>query len=689
MVDDWAANPRIPPAHLRVNTACRERLLPGASQTVSKKGHFAKAKKLRYSLALSSQTSMHEEIPMPTADPTSFDKAVEAHVHRQAGQLQKAIADAIEENASLKAKLAAPQPSIDELDATLVLFGNFAATYYTTILKLVSPRDHKRLSTALAKIQTEIFVLRRLVEQRTSDNLRPMLRIADHWCNTYLISLLGKGTDPAGASGLRRSKVVVGDYPSADPAGAAVIQPSNSPYRNWCLVFFEGEHVIRLGKFAYNRNPSISMPLVHAYEPWNWLGMAHEIGHFVFHNTHYVPDSLQQNEANGGEPAKSAEPLAIHVRKSILRSLTQRYLDTDHSEADCMGVAQSLPLWCAWSEELFADLLGAITLGPTYVESLATYIAPRLAGENELLEDDGDHPVACLRPVLQILVHLKLLDNMEASRSGGALVDAGLVQLREELKRIAAQWCVFCESRFEVRPEDFAERAEKLNLATSRGLYERLLLWGDCVPRRVGAVPFALLLNQVDAIAGTFARDVLNCVPLYDGGAYQLTKTLAANVAEAFETIGSGAGGLPSAQPAELSSAGLPIHFVHLLGAQWRRQAQIASSVPPQQEEWISIVGRWSEKLAADAENSTLAYSLRLGLPAAEAMIIQLLDPADDKRKEWLPKVQRVWGTDIAPDEQALEIADWLLSISFATEELSGICGTGREWVVPSGYCFP
>ena len=76
--------------------------------------------------------------------------------------------------------------SLEQLLDTLLDFRRFAWIYYRVIQKLVGKRDSDRLAKALLKIQQEIFVLRRLTEQRWSPYLRYPLRLADLWATNYL-----------------------------------------------------------------------------------------------------------------------------------------------------------------------------------------------------------------------------------------------------------------------------------------------------------------------------------------------------------------------------------------------------------------------------------------------------------------------------------------------------------------------
>jgi hypothetical protein len=645
---------------------------------------------------------------MSSTEQASFQGTLTTHLARQSGQLEKAVADAIAENATLQAKLGTQQHSLIELDATLTLFADFATMYHRLVLGLVSPQDHKRLATALSKIQLEIFVLRRLVEQRSSDNLRPMLQIADHWCNTYLLSLIYPNKSAAVPGGLFRSKVLGDDYGKALTATELIAAPGAAPaftfsepkYRNWCLVFFESEHLIRLGRFAYNRNPTVSLPLVHAYEPWNWLGMAHEIGHFVFHNTDYLVDHMAHRgltasagETNGDSKQPAPPSLAMHVRKTILTGLANHYLRASDEACDYLGIAHSIPLWCTWSEELFADLLGAVTLGPAYVESLATHIAASVGSEDDLLRDDSVHPVACLRPILQILVHLLLLERETGKRGNASLSETGMEQLKNELGRIAKLWFEFCENHFEKWTGSVPVEVSKLILSSPSGICGRLLWWRTLVSRFVGYTPFAIVLEQVNTIATAFADEILNGVPLYDDVAFQRTRTLAYQAAAVATELEADA---ETASPnhSDIDATVESRDFLHFLAAEWYQPAKIDLSDQSMREQWLAAtreralkqdLGSETVDSEVDWRNQTQMVQPQL---AVEALVKQLIHQ-DSKPEEWQEKILDAWATSKAPNDETLEIADWLLGISFATHAPLDGCPKPGQTRNLGGCCIP
>ena len=153
-------------------------------------------------------------------NPVQFNQDLDSYVDQMFEQLVRAVSDAVSENENLRNYVAQNERSLEELQATLVFFQNFAQTYYVTIKALTSAQDHERLSQAIRKIQQELFALRRLVEQRWSRNLWRLLRLADRWSNAYLASLILPDEDPGSKLSYRRRPVVTIETDGAINKGA-------------------------------------------------------------------------------------------------------------------------------------------------------------------------------------------------------------------------------------------------------------------------------------------------------------------------------------------------------------------------------------------------------------------------------------------------------------------------------------
>lgn len=412
--------------------------------------------------------------------------------------------------------------SLDELAKSVALFRRFAVVYVDAIWVLTD-FDHHSVAEALRKIQSEIFVLRRLVEQRWSPNLYLALRVADHWATSYLSELLKQGAEPrhpqpapspppptAEKVHPKITRRPVANQPISYKQGDiegqgahAVVADGNrdlaprDELRNKCLTFLELSHHIKLSTLSYNRNPSIGLPLMHAHEPWHWLGIAHEIGHFIFRNCNL--DEV---------------PLDHAVRHKIFSDLTATYQENAVQRAPflgdqgCLGIAQSIPLWCRWAEELFADCMGAVTLGSAYIESLIMWMAPKIKDAHTLLVNDEDHPIACLRPLFQLFVLLDRLE-LDGHDTKGALQD--------ELADLAQHWIDFCEERFRAagllpKVSSVAADTAQYDLTTMAGIISRIAPWKQ-IRHHKGGLSIGLLLEQAPVVAHSCAQSLTWATP--------------------------------------------------------------------------------------------------------------------------------------------------------------------------------
>ena len=639
-----------------------------------------------------------------------------------------AIDDAINEVDALVTNLRTKEDydsGLQELRETLTDFKLFAKVYYRTIRGLVGERDHARLSQALSKIQQEIFVLRRLAEQRWSPNLRPALRLADCWSTEYLqyvrSAFEGFSATLAAQPAPRdeKEKVLIAAQmrsvadptPTSNMSCEAASDGDGQILRGRCFTLVEDDHRIHLGVLAYKRNPTISLPLIHAKQPWHWLGLAHEVGHFAYHN--FV---LKRVSRSGGV---SETALGQLIRQSIFAALSTKYvlavgsqsLQNDvelraslqqsmsrqvaggrlppHQEGACLGIAQSIPLWCTWTEELFADVLGAVTLGPAYIESLIDWVAPRLPTAPSLVVNDNDHPVACLRPVFQALVLLYCLDATPHA-------------INEQLSEVLCAWFDFCEDRFRTGQMLKATPLQaKYSGGSIDGILERINYWRRNVRGAVSGIPLEVLFDQVEVVAKAVAAE-LEWAPVYTAGKHAFVISMGESLAQAstLERFGDALVQSITENPpiAQAEQRILLLacfwhqhrcavpgdrHFSRnqlrrvLMAVGWvqappevQHDAIPGETAPPTTEDAIYILcpllKRW-------ATGNNAAW-----INCGVALIREYYDGRDGSRRE----------EHDAECPTALELADWLLGIPFAVSEdySSRCCPTGQ---VPTGCTTP
>jgi hypothetical protein len=280
-----------------------------------------------------------------------------------------------------EADSAATDAGLQHLRASLIEFHGFSWDYFEFIVES-DCGNLPNQALALQKIQNELLALRPLVEQRRSPALLNFLNTADALAIDFITQC-----------GLRE--------------GARYANQGVDGKIKRFLVFFEETVQIHQRKLAYDRVPSISLPLSTWRSPWLWLGLGHEVGHYIYHN-------LEQSDSGISLRAALEEAIGTIIQGK-----------------------QAQSLWREWLEEVFADIFGVLVLGPAYTESfICQVLLPHLSDDGSaLLANDHDHLPNFLRPFL----HFELLRQSNQRRSSGPATS-----LQQEVNRLEEVWRVIC-----------------------------------------------------------------------------------------------------------------------------------------------------------------------------------------------------------------------------------------------------
>lgn len=146
-------------------------------------------------------------------------------------------------------------------------------------------------------------------------------------------------------------------YQSLIPAiGQGVIENAT------VVTYFQKATNVRL--IPYAPVIFIGLPLSILTSPQDLLAIPHEVGHYIYRNGRV--------RAEGKFTGSRFEAALLH-----------RFADK--------------PAWClAWLEEIFADVYGALIGGPVMALGFEALVTDDPL--NEFIHDDGEHPVAALRP---------------------------------------------------------------------------------------------------------------------------------------------------------------------------------------------------------------------------------------------------------------------------------------------------
>lgn len=142
-------------------------------------------------------------------------------------------------------------------------------------------------------------------------------------------------------------------------------------------------------------------------------GLAHELGHFIYWNADPAVDPEKLIEAHRGFDDEIEKEL--RASKNLSRHSGDLSLD-----------------WQNWKTEVFADIVGALLIGPSYIEtSMLLYVDEQPVDEGAIYAEDTTHPLPILRPLIS-LVTLEELAKMRPDLVPG--------NQRSQLARLRKQW---------------------------------------------------------------------------------------------------------------------------------------------------------------------------------------------------------------------------------------------------------
>jgi hypothetical protein len=183
------------------------------------------------------------------------------------------------------------------------------------------------------------------------------------------------------------------DLTEADSIAQDILEQSGDVVRGMPILYFEKS-------FQISRHPYQTYPLLGISQERFALdgraSLAHELGHHVFWN-------------NGDLEEYAARLDAIHTEiANIVLSDDFPAVDFAHPATTRRAIQarfDQYSIWVGWIEEVFADVFGALIVGPAFAKSAQdVLIRERVGRSRDLIVDDGDHPVPALRPLIALAV---------------------------------------------------------------------------------------------------------------------------------------------------------------------------------------------------------------------------------------------------------------------------------------------
>lgn len=283
---------------------------------------------------------------------------------------------------------------------------------YINLLKQIPPSiatPREILATGLEQLYHEWSVLSRASEQRleavgSNADLGEKLDIAQDNLREYFDRWRGMGDEYLPLrSGDGRSRVV---------------------------VYFDKVYAISRSVYA-PEIPVISIPITD-YEPQQrWQAMAHEAGHYLYWNALDL---------------EATDVLQEEMRNLMAKALSGLIPGHEGFTGDSMVVlAQSLnrmATWQSWTEEVFADAVGTLLAGPTYVATAQDLASERVGQEIDFTLDDREHPCPYLRPLI-CLETLRQMTKQTESKEFRDLMekDGGVIE------NLESRWKTFCTEK--------------------------------------------------------------------------------------------------------------------------------------------------------------------------------------------------------------------------------------------------
>ncbi len=132
-------------------------------------------------------------------------------------------------------------------------------------------------------------------------------------------------------------------------------------------TYRRGVRLTKLGKSA-NPFPLVKLPHHRLVNPWALGAVPHEVGHNI------------QNDLK----------LWAELPRLITRRLTEAGLPP-----------QAILVWARWHKEIYADLIGVLLIGPSYVASLMDVVG-KTPARVARFDPRGAHPTSLLRPLISI-----------------------------------------------------------------------------------------------------------------------------------------------------------------------------------------------------------------------------------------------------------------------------------------------
>ena len=239
----------------------------------------------------------------------------------------------------------------DEIFSIILSFETFCQEYVVELSKLLESTPRNWLESAM--------------DNALLDYWEPILRAAEHNRATHYRTLLEQG------------------YAKLDFMQKNLEERLNVTLDINIVLYFE-----RIGKaerYPFGNTYLIGIPLIDAYRE-DWMAIPHELGHHVFWKARF-------SETDTG-PA--AAPGTNFLEEELNNAMQQlELIEDDPARITIKKMLND------WTEEIFADVVGARIAGKEFVTGAWERISRKAEKKEDLFQSDGEHPIFYLIPYIR------------------------------------------------------------------------------------------------------------------------------------------------------------------------------------------------------------------------------------------------------------------------------------------------
>jgi len=164
------------------------------------------------------------------------------------------------------------------------------------------------------------------------------------------------------------------------------------------LYLFEAKDSAKAIRFPFGSTRLIGIPWSDVQKE-DWMSIPHELGHHVYWNARFSPEDVTLL------PAPGKNFLQEEIDNAINQVVELGFLKGDAQNTQDIKTALG-----GWTEEIFADVVGAIIAGQSFINGAWTFISRNVKEKGKASEDekkelfivrDVEHPMDYLRPYIR------------------------------------------------------------------------------------------------------------------------------------------------------------------------------------------------------------------------------------------------------------------------------------------------